>query len=517
MKHILASIKQLSDRNRLLLLLFLLLSIGFFTTSLLSYVVSKNALRNNVVDQNLPLTSDTIYSETQRDLLQPISVSRQMARDTFLRDWVLSGEKDQAQIVKYLAQIKSEFGGNTTYFISEKTRNYYYAGGLLGKVREDDPEHQWYFRLKSLADQQEISVDTDKAHAHQLTIFINIKVYDYNQKFIGVTGVGINFDILQNLIKFYQEKYHRQVFFTDDKGVVTLASQHLAEDSIAQREGLNTLAEQIFNPKKQARQLSYRYQGQVIQLNTRYIPELGWYLFVEENESGFVNPLRKILWINMLISLLATLLVVWLTYLVVNYYQKRLEYMAGTDALSGLTNRATGEILLAQAIRDAERNQQSLSIVLIDLDYFKQINDTFGHLSGDKVIQKFARLLKKSLRKNDVVSRWGGEEFLVVMNHCALKQAEEWAERMRVAMQTEDYELPTSYVVTASYGVVERHGDESLKDFFARADHALYQAKAQGRNRTVAAQYSEASAKPTAQQPALDHANANPPLVIAAE
>ena len=121
MKNVLNS---LGDRTRLLLLLALILIVGFLATSVGSYLTSRNAIRANIVDRELPLASDNVYTEIQKDLLRPISISAQMANNTFLRDWVLAGEGDMAPLVRYLSEVKREYKSIAAFYISERTRKY---------------------------------------------------------------------------------------------------------------------------------------------------------------------------------------------------------------------------------------------------------------------------------------------------------------------------------------------------------------------------------------------------------
>lgn len=124
--------------------------VGFLATSLTSYFVARDSISRNISEQMLPLTSDNIYSEIQRDLLRPILISSVMATDTFVRDWALSGEDDNTQIIAYLTEIQQEYDTITAFFVSENTRQYYHPSGVLKTVSENDPDDAWYFRVRNL-------------------------------------------------------------------------------------------------------------------------------------------------------------------------------------------------------------------------------------------------------------------------------------------------------------------------------------------------------------------------------
>jgi len=207
-----------------------LLVVGFLVTSLASFFVSRASLRKEISYNELPLTSDNVYSEIQRDLLTPIFISSTMATDTFLRDWVLNGEIGPENIEKYLNEIKQKYNTVSSFFVSDKTMNYYYADGILKTVSQNEPRDQWYFRVKNMTDDYEINVDPDMANQDQMTIFINYKVYDYNHNYIGATGVGLTISSVKRLIEEYQNKYNRTIYFFNEDGEVKLSGDNFGQN-----------------------------------------------------------------------------------------------------------------------------------------------------------------------------------------------------------------------------------------------------------------------------------------------
>ena len=119
-------------------------------------------------------------------------------------------------------EIMSNYGAFTAFFVSDNTRLYYQAKGILKQVNENSARDQWYFHTRSMQAPYEINVDVDMANADRLTFFINYKVFDYNDNFIGVTGVGLAVDAVVKLIDDYQKRYQRSVFFVDSSGQITL-------------------------------------------------------------------------------------------------------------------------------------------------------------------------------------------------------------------------------------------------------------------------------------------------------
>ena len=331
----------------------------------------------------------------------------------------------------------------------------------------------------------ETNVDVDMANRDSMTIFINHRVYDYNGQFIGATGIGLTLDTMSNIIDRYQARFHRNIYFVDEAGALVLAGKTMRDGhgNIHQLPGVQAIAGQILNHRSEPTHLSYQLARAQILVNSRYIPELGWYLVVEQNVSDEVESLQGVFILNLAISFGVTLLVLLLTLLTVNRYQRRIERIASTDALTGLLNRKSLELLFQRAMLLSKRNTQPLSAILFDIDFFKRVNDTHGHLWGDKVIRGVADVARASVRESDVITRWGGEEYLVLLNNCSLAQAAEVAENLRAAVERHDFGLPDPQVpVTISLGVAEYRQDESESAFFSRADSALYQAKQHGRN-----------------------------------
>ena len=163
--------------------------------------------------------------------------------------------------------------------------------------------------------------------------------------------------------------------------------------------------------------------------------------------------------------------------------KRELERLARTDSLTGLYNRQHLMAKLeAERVR-AERYDRPLSVMLIDLDHFKQVNDGHGHLAGDAVLISAATVIRNTLRETDFVGRYGGEEFLVVLPETELKGALDLAERLRRAMADTGHMLPDGNVleVTCSIGVAEAIFDE-IEDIIDLADSAMYSAKRSGRN-----------------------------------
>jgi diguanylate cyclase (GGDEF)-like protein len=162
--------------------------------------------------------------------------------------------------------------------------------------------------------------------------------------------------------------------------------------------------------------------------------------------------------------------------------------MSMTDALTGLLNRYGLQRSLQRELSEARRYARPLSCLLIDIDFFKSVNDTYGHAAGDTALRQVARVLTEAVRGSDVVSRHGGEEFLVLAPETGIEGAVALAEKIRVAASARLYgDGERVFPITLSVGAAQLGERESAHDMIARADQALYHAKEAGRNRVEAA------------------------------
>ncbi|MGE8185419.1 sensor domain-containing diguanylate cyclase, partial [Pseudomonas mandelii] len=458
-------------------------------TSFLSYYASRASIRDSIVNTELPLTSDTVYSEIQKDLVRPILISSMMSRDTFMRDWVVNGEQDAEKMTRYLNEVMTHYGAYTAFFVSNTSLTYYHAKGVLKQVKSTEPRDAWYFRVRDMADPYEINVDPDLANKDNLTFFINYKVYDYNNRFIGAAGVGLTVDAVIKLIDKYQQRYQRSVYFVDNFGrlVLTGAEGGPQGAHIGQKLGdldyMKDLVSQL--PKPHSGSYEYSVQGQGHFLNVRFIPELNWYLFVDKREDGALSEIRQSLYLNLLICLFVTLIVLLLLNRVIKRYQGKIQAQATLDSLTELPNRRGFDLLAAQAMLEARREPKPLTAMLLDLDHFKVLNDTYGHLAGDQVLIGFARDLESCLRHSDIVCRWGGEEFIVLLKDTDGETGLMIAEKIRQHVEQQRYAYDGKELqLTVSIGLTTLQVDETLHTLLSRADHAMYRAKQAGRNRT---------------------------------
>jgi len=164
---------------------------------------------------------------------------------------------------------------------------------------------------------------------------------------------------------------------------------------------------------------------------------------------------------------------------------EKLQELATTDGLTKLYNSRSFYTQLELEVDRTNRYKHPLSLLLLDIDHFKDYNDTFGHLEGDKVLVRFGQIIKSCLRTNDSAYRYGGEEFTVILPETGGGEAKTVAQRIRLALEAEQFApAPAEPVtITISIGVTQYSPKEELSTFIHRADQAMYLSKQNGRNR----------------------------------
>ncbi len=163
------------------------------------------------------------------------------------------------------------------------------------------------------------------------------------------------------------------------------------------------------------------------------------------------------------------------------FVKKDLEKNAVFDGLTLLYNRNYFSNQLQRCIWKSRKDNLPISIIMIDIDHFKQINDTYGHSKGDEVLAKIAQIIRKQIREFDLAFRYGGEEFLITLPGTPLNKAVKIAERIRESIKNTNFGIRKK--VTVSCGITEFQAGDTLKEFIKRADKALYKAKGKGRDR----------------------------------
>jgi len=462
----------------------LLFTLSFSLTSV-NYYVSMNLTQMQLKNSALPLTVDNIYTEIQKQIIEPNLIASMMANDTFVKDWLVTQEQDSPKIIKYLDTIQNKYQMFTTFLVSEKTQNYYSGIGLLEKVNKKNANNDWYFAFKSNAEAHEINIDNNEHMGSSLIMFINHKIFDHNFHMIGATGVGVKTSYINDMLKRFRLTYNFNVYFINDQGEVIISEQDTRSISnISEIPELNLIKTDLISKGSQL--FEYIRNDEMVLLNRKYIPELDLYLLVEAKINDFTDEVKETLYFNIIISLLLTGAITVIVLVYMRSIHFKLTQLADNDPLTGLPNRRCFNRNLQNNLLLNKRNKTHLSVLFFDLDDFKKINDSKGHDIGDRVLKHIAKILNECVRETDFTARWGGEEFILLLFDTNLSGATSSAEKLCKAIEKDKFLIDlVGHQVTISLGVTEVKDFDDINAIFKRVDGALYKAKEAGKNQYV--------------------------------
>jgi len=407
-----------------------------------------------------------------------------MAQDTFLKDWFVNEAEDEEKLKAFLESIKNRYEMSTVFLASQNTLNYYLSRGLIEKMQEDNPTNAWYYKFRKGTAAYEINIDYNKNIDNSMFMFINHKIFDEKFHLLGVTGVGLKISYIDEMLKRFREDYKFKVFFVNEAGEVVLFER--GQDSLKNLKDDKNLYE---HKGKLVSHKGYtlKYQNDVDEeylVHSKYIPELDLYLLVQAKVSDFTTEVLRTFYINFALSLLVTLLIIFIIARMIRHQNLKLEILANSDELTSLPNRRIFDEKLKQLLLLNERKKINTSILFFDIDDFKKVNDKFGHNIGDKVLKRIAQIMKESIRQSDFYARWGGEEFIVAFVNSSLEDSINTSEKLRASIESDKQLLfLVNEGITASFGLTQIEEKDTLESVLKRVDSSLYEAKGSGKNR----------------------------------
>ena len=476
---------QLSRKNRLLVLLSIILLSAFVLISVLNYSTARKTITYEITSSSLPLLRENIYSEIREDFVPSMHIASMMATDSFLKNWVLEGEKNSDRIIQYLQEIREKYGYKSTFFVSAQSNTYYHHNGILKTLSPDDTHDIWFYNFIASGKEYVLDVDTDEAAENRLTIFFNYRVEDYQGNLLGITGVGIVMDDLAGYLRDRQDKYNRRIFLINNQGLVQAHSDltKVGLEYISIQPGISSIASDIILSKDQALNTSYLGEHGRVLVTSRYLPDIDWFLIVEQDENAALASTRAALIHTILIGIVTSLMIILFSTITINRYHTRLNELATTDSLTGCANRRELEKQLERLHYRKARYGSEVSIIIIDIDNFKRLNDTRGHQVGDQVLMVLTETIKESIRPDDILARWGGDEFVILIEDNQ-NAARIIAERLRYFFYKNWTEQqPEGPQLSLSMGIAELGSTDDTAVLIQKADSALYRAKRAGKDR----------------------------------
>ena len=466
---------------RIIPLIGVVLAVGFLITNTVSYIIAATAMRQSIVETELPLTGSNIYSEIQTDLVRPILVSSLMANDTFVQDWLHTGETDLTAITRYLKKIQKQYNAFTAFLISRDTQAYYHFSAPPRHVKRDDPADSWFFRSIDASAPYEVNVDINKQQDDAVTVFINYRVLDHDGKMIALTGIGLDFRTVRNIVSRYREQFDRNIYFVDQRGNIVVATDADTPvgASILTAQGLGPIAGHILS--EETGRYSFKRDGRTILLSHRLIPDLGWRVMVEQDEAVAMRPL----WIGFLTNLAIGLVVIAVSLVITSVafarYRRRIASLAFHDGLTGLGNRHffDGEFAAVLAKRAAG---SEFCLVLADVDGFAGFNERFGRPAGDAALRAIGKIIGDVANSARATARVDGDCFAILLEN-GEEAAVRFADSLNKVVAGEGFADNGLARLGVSIGVAPLGAGDDVVSAFDKAGQALRKAKTDGGNR----------------------------------
>ena len=473
---------NLKTNYKIVTLIAALLIALSLSISSINYVISLKNAEEHLKNQSLPLSLHNIYTDIQKHIIEPYLVSSMMANDTFLKDWLINDEKNSQKVVKYLNTIKNKYQMLNTFLVSDMTKSYYTQNGFIEKIKQDNPANEWYFNFKASQTSHEINLDFNENLTNEMMMFINYKIYDINYQMIGVTGIALKVSYIDDMLKEFRLNHNFIVTFYNKSGEIILSEKSINPyENIEENKNINKFKDRIIS--KSSNLIEFEGDGGTNLIKTKYIPELDLYLSVEAEVNNLMKDVKKVFYFSLILSSIITIIITLIILFIIKKYHKRLTFLAEHDTLTSLTNRRVFEEKLNQFLLLLKRSHQPLSLIFLDIDDFKKINDSFGHHIGDLVLKRISSILSTHIRQTDIISRWGGEEFIIALIDTGIEEAKVIAEKLRLSLE-KDYTLKglINASVTASVGISQASAEDTIESLLQRADEAMYTSKKDGKN-----------------------------------
>ncbi|WP_146049489.1 sensor domain-containing diguanylate cyclase [Alkalispirochaeta sphaeroplastigenens] len=478
--------------------------LGFFALTGFHALQEGERTREFIRDHELRPLGMAVAAHLDRTAAQYHRAGEELLRDGFLRDWILRGEEDEEELRAFLEGIRIQFTMIDVSIVSDRTETFYSTDGRTLVLDRDNHERDsWYYLYRDILVETNIDAWYDPEKA-QLVMWVNVPILDRDGSFLGVTGGGVLAeDFTRTLLSFgqlpgvnvYMARHDGRIVYAGDPQLVRsraclddlwgipvrdlLARNQTGEDyMVLEPRGVRGPLVWTSHSGRWSTYLALEKTGEVVAARTR----------ATVHNSLLTGGILTIFFS------VVVLLIVRGASSRIQEQSRRLEELAGQDWLTGLNNRLRFNTLVQSELARTRRTGEPAVLVLLDLDHFKNINDTCGHPGGDAVLVGVARVIREHLRSTDHAGRFGGEEFALLLPGTTPDGAVQVAEKIRRAITgcapPGVSPLPP---VTASFGVAPLRAQEGVSDedlfhrVYTEADQALYLAKQRGRNRVETA------------------------------
>jgi diguanylate cyclase (GGDEF)-like protein len=469
---------------------------GFLALTGFNALQEGKRTREYIHNHELPALGMAVTANLDRTAAHYHRVGEELLRDGFLRDWILGGEQDEQKLRAFLENVRSRFEMMDASIVSDVTETYYGTDGRTLVLDPDNHERDgWYYLYRDNL----VSTNIDTWYypeTGRIGIWINVPVLDRDGNFLGVTGGGIESEEFRETLHTYGRLPGLRVYLARQDGQLVYATD---QTLLSSQTKLNEIWDLPVTKEIKAGDGKYRnvvlepegYTGPILWAG--FSENWNTYLVLEKTGESVSARTRATILRSLSAGGFLTVSLYIITFSIIHTARKkieeqtrRLEILAGKDPLTGLDNRLRFSERIERELARIRRTGEESCLLILDLDNFKTINDTYGHPNGDIVLCTVANAILTHLRETDFVARFGGEEFTVLLPGTAIDGAYTVADKIRLAIQECSFpEITAELRVTTSIGVAPLNTDRSssLELAYQDADRALYSAKNKGRNR----------------------------------
>ena len=427
-----------------------------------------------------------IFDLIETELVEPLHIATTLDKIGVYSEYFMQQNPNEEELVAQLKDYSERFDLEF-YVAHEKSRKQFNSDGRVFKLIEG--EVIWYFALKDINDYPVQAVLGKREDVH---LYIDVRQYDEEGKFIGFVGVGKSLnDFIASFEQFKSEYGHEFVFVNNNDEIVlssnsnllpreaAVSTDRIGVKSISDLSWYKSFAESTEGEEEPSLVVPSAY-GDLLISQLR-IESLNWSIYLITPLSKRQNEVGKSFALYIGVGLLFLFVLYNIVHRAVDYYADNMSRRFNYDPLTSLANRRYANLFFARH----RKHHRATAVIMIDLDHFKQVNDNYGHNTGDIVLQSVADLLVKTVRGGDLVVRWGGEEFIIIMPNIDLKEAETIGEECRRLIEENKVEIASSFIqTTASLGIsYSRDLADNLTLMVEWADRAMYQAKQEGKNK----------------------------------
>jgi diguanylate cyclase (GGDEF)-like protein len=454
-----------------------------FAIVITSYFTFKDVINSYNKSQHQAMVP--LFSIVNSEVIRPLNVASFMANDLMLIEFIEEENLNRTKLLQYLERFSERYN-MLTFVALEKHDLILDSNNKSISLVNDKAE--WYHRLKA----QNKNQFADIGNAENPHLYFDMKIFNHQGEFIGFIGVAIDLNHFSDTFQEYSKRFGLELIFVDQNNDIMLSSNYLMKtESHHRKDETINIGQLDWYQQLLSQDDLYQLTKTVVTVDNgeRIISQmpiqaLDWRMFILSPPATKQNEYLQLFLAKVGVLILLIFILYFVFISIMDYFKNHLVKDSETDFLTILPNRS----YLNWRFEELICQHDSICVVIADIDYFKIVNDTYGHIVGDEVLKEVAAQLNTNLRSDDISGRWGGEEFVMLLPNTSCQKAFKIVERIRENIANTPFQVSSSnhiFNTTISFGMSESPTKNvSFKQLIEEADQALYQAKNNGRNQS---------------------------------